>query len=70
MRCPYCGNEIIREYPNEKKVKVRTSIVVFEEGKKTIGKCTVCHNDVNLPVRLDRERTGEEKDNDYRQGNG
>jgi len=55
MNCPRCGNSIIKEYPNEKKTKIRTSIVVFEEGKKPVGRCPACHSDVDLPVRLENE---------------
>jgi hypothetical protein len=55
MRCPKCGTEIIKEYPSERKIKLRTSIVVFEDGKKPVGRCPKCHTDVDLPVKLENE---------------
>ncbi len=52
LNCPSCGNEIIKNYPNGK-VKLRTNIVIWEDNR-AICKCTKCHTDVKVPVKLER----------------
>jgi hypothetical protein len=48
--CPNCGNELLKSYPNNKH-KLRTNIVIFENGK-AFCKCQKCHSDVAIPIVL------------------
>jgi hypothetical protein len=57
--CPNCGNTLIKEYPNGKQ-KLRTNIIVFEEGKEAVCKCNVCHADVDVPISLNLKKRGNE----------
>ncbi len=51
--CPKCGNEVIRSYGDEKKIKLRTNIIVFElDTKRVFCKCLKCKNEVEIPLSL------------------
>jgi len=51
IHCEKCGNEIVKSYPGGK-VKLRTNIIVWEDGK-AFCKCTKCHAEVPIPVVLE-----------------
>jgi hypothetical protein len=59
--CPFCGNEMIKHYPNGKQ-KLRTNIIVWENGKEAVAKCNVCHRDVNVPINLKRRNENGKSD--------
>ncbi len=53
FHCAKCGNEVIRSYGDEKKIKMRTNIVVWElDTGKCICKCLKCKEDVEVPLML------------------
>ncbi len=63
--CNHCGNELIKEYPNGK-IKLRTNIIVWEEGKGAVCKCNVCHADVDVPISLNLKKRGNDNAKDDR----
>ena len=51
--CKKCGNEVIRSYGDEKKIKMRTNIVVWElDTERCICKCLKCKAEVEVPLML------------------
>ena len=52
LKCPVCGRPLITD--DGDKWKLKTRIVIFLEGK-TLAKCKYCRNDIEVPVRFNRE---------------
>ncbi|OGM09500.1 hypothetical protein A2Z67_00165 [Candidatus Woesebacteria bacterium RBG_13_36_22] len=49
--CKNCGNEVIRSYGEEGKVKLRTNIIIWSGGE-CICKCLRCKGEVKIPLTL------------------
>lgn len=51
--CESCGNEVVRSYGDEKKIKIRTNIIIFElDTGKVFCKCLKCKKEVPIPLML------------------
>jgi len=51
--CDNCGTEIIRSYGDEKKIKLRTNIAIWNlETGICIVKCSKCKSEVKVPLML------------------
>jgi len=48
-----CGNEVLRSYGDEKKVKLRTNIIVWElDTGKCFCKCLKCKAEIPLDLSI------------------
>jgi len=63
--CNHCGQEVVRSYGDEKKIKLRTNIIVWNlDTGECICKCLKCKGEVEVPLFLklsDGRIIGEDK---------
>lgn len=53
INCEKCGNEVLRSYGDEKKLKLRTNIIIWElDNHRCIAKCLKCKSEVEMPLSL------------------
>ena len=49
VHCEKCGNEVLRSYGDEKKIKLRTNIIVWElDTGRCFCKCLECRSEVPI----------------------
>lgn len=47
--CPSCGKKILQQ-SDDGRIKIRTGIVIFEQGRNAIVVCPRCHGEVTIDV--------------------